>query len=178
MNFFGAPIPGQSLTAEPRNYPWENPMMTADPEKAIQAHIDRISRPETMDAIVTMLELGMSVRAMTESILTNATMNGIHDTDVSILIAPVIHEQIKKIAEYAGVDAEEGFGEDKGTVETREKELLKARVRKELNKNKELPPETEEMMTETLQAMEQPMQQEAAPMEEPAKQGLMARRTM
>ena len=25
MEMFNAPVPGESLTDEPRNYPWENP---------------------------------------------------------------------------------------------------------------------------------------------------------
>lgn len=176
MNVFGAPIPGQSLTAEPRNYPWENPMMTADPEKAIQYHIERISEPETMDAILTMLELGMSVRSMTESMLTVATMNGIHDPDVSMLIGPVIHEQIKKIAEYSKIDFDEGFGEPEYEKENTEKEILKAKVRNSMNKGKPVPEATEEAMSAPVDQMMQP----AAAEEEmaPVKQGLMARRAM
>lgn len=107
MNLFNAPIPGESLTAEPGNYPWERPMMYADPEKAIQYHIKRMSKPKTMDAILTMLQLGMPIRAMAESMLTIATMEGIHDPDISVVIGPVLHEQIKQMANYAGVEYEE-----------------------------------------------------------------------
>ena len=32
-NPFDAPIPGQSLTDEPGNYPWEHPPKTTDPEE-------------------------------------------------------------------------------------------------------------------------------------------------
>jgi hypothetical protein len=173
MNIFSAPIPGQSLTAEPRNYPWENPMMTADPEKAIQYHIERISRPEAMDSLLTLLELGMSVRALTESMLTSATMNGIHDPDVSMLIGPVIHEQIKKIAEYSGVEFEEGFGRPQYEKDNEEKELLKSRVRSKLNKGKPMPEATEEALAAPVEELVAPTQEEA-----PTKQGLMARRNM
>lgn len=171
MNIFTAPIPGESLTAEPGNYPWENPMMTADPEKAVQYHIDKISTPEAMDSIVTLLELGMSVRGVTETVLTTATMNGIHDPDVSLLIGPVIHEQIKKIAEYSGIDFEEGFGKPAYQKDAAEKDRLKALVRNSMSKGKPAPETIEEAPVEE---MAPPVAEEAAP----AKQGLMARRTM
>ena len=35
MELLKAPIPGQSLTDEPKNYPWENPPEITDPEEAI-----------------------------------------------------------------------------------------------------------------------------------------------
>ena len=33
MELLKAPIPGQSLTDEPKNYPWENPPEITDPEE-------------------------------------------------------------------------------------------------------------------------------------------------
>lgn len=182
FTLFNAPVPGESLTAEPRNYPWENPMMHVDPEKAMQYHIDRISTPQTMDAILTLLQLGMPVRAMTETMMTNATMNGIHSPDISTIIAPIIHEQIKQIADYAGVEYEEGFDEPEAVKQEREREILKALVRKEMNKKKNMSKESRQVMEQSLETLSVPeaeySTQEADPSEEQPKQGLMARRAM
>lgn len=112
MNVFTAPIPGESLTAEPGNYPWERPPMYADPEAALQMHLDNITDDKTVDAIVDLLEAGVSVRALTESMLTLGVMGGKHTIDTSMIIGPVVHEYVKMIANSAGVDYTEGFESD------------------------------------------------------------------
>ena len=40
VNRLDAPIPGQSLTDEPGNYPWEHPPKTTDPEDALNKFWD------------------------------------------------------------------------------------------------------------------------------------------
>jgi len=40
---FSAPIPGQSLTDTPKNYPWERPAEITDPREAIKFHLDGIN---------------------------------------------------------------------------------------------------------------------------------------
>ena len=40
-----APIPGQSLTDEPKNFPWENPADISEPNEALMYHIERINKP-------------------------------------------------------------------------------------------------------------------------------------
>ena len=43
-----APIPGQSLTKEPKNMRFERPPDIADPLEALDMHIDNITRPEAL----------------------------------------------------------------------------------------------------------------------------------
>ena len=112
MNVFTAPIPGESLTAEPGNFPWERPPMYSDPEAALQMHLDNITDDKTVDAIVDLLEAGVSVRALTESMMTLGVMGGKHTIDTSMIIGPVVHEYVKMIANNAGVDYTEGFESD------------------------------------------------------------------
>ena len=45
-NVFDAPIPGQSLTDEPGNYPWEHPPQTASIEEATDYVYESIMRKE------------------------------------------------------------------------------------------------------------------------------------
>lgn len=131
---FSAPIPGQSLTGEPQKYPYERPPETVDPEEAIKMHIKRINKPEVIDNLLDVLEIGLPIKALTESILTNAVMNGIHTVDVSLIIAPVIHEQIKAIANEAGIEYKEGFETDDTARQQQERELLSFKVQKALEK--------------------------------------------
>ena len=105
-------IPGQSLTAEPRNAPYENPPEMTKPEDAIEWHLDRLTEEDRLDALVDALELGLDVVTLTEGLLRGAVMDGRHGVDVSLIIAPVIHEFIKSTADKAGVEYEEGFPDD------------------------------------------------------------------
>ena len=109
---FDGPIPGQSLTGTPRNNPWERPPETADPEEAIEKHIQRFSNPKVMDGVLTYVEAGIPVSMVTEMVLTGAVANGIHSIDMSMMIAPVVHEYIVELLESEGVEFKEFFDED------------------------------------------------------------------
>ena len=114
---FNAPIPGQSLTSEPRNYPWENPPEFANPEEALLFHMDRLKDPSKVKAIAGLLTLGLDVVTLTEGILRGAVAEGRHSVDVSMLIGPIVHEYIVGVADAAGIDYDEGLEEDEIDVE-------------------------------------------------------------
>ena len=50
---FSTPIPGQSLTKEPRAYPWEDPPKYSNPEDALIWHIDRLEKPERTNKLIS-----------------------------------------------------------------------------------------------------------------------------
>ncbi len=183
---FKAPIPGMSLTTMPGNAPWEQPPKTHDVEEAIRLHIKRMNKPATIDSIINLLEIGYPVKAMTESILTGAVMHGIHTVDISVLIAPVIHEQILAIANEAGIEYDEGFEEDDEDKEARERELLKVKVRAKMRAMGKAPAETKAFMEQSVETLDVPESEyqadteEDAPMQEemqpPQSRGIMSRR--
>jgi len=109
---FEAPIPGQSLTNEPKNYPWENAARLNTPEDAIIYHLERLNQPKRAEAMLDFLQLDIDVVTMTEGILRNAVANGEHSVDVSMIIAPIIHEHIVGLADATGIDYDEGLDED------------------------------------------------------------------
>jgi len=110
---FDAPIPGQSLTTEPKNFPWERPPEIVDPELAIQYHLEKLSRPATVEGILDTIDmLDVDIATLTKGYLRAQVAEGIHSIDVSLIVAPVIHEFIKQVATAAGIDFDEGF-EDK-----------------------------------------------------------------
>jgi len=91
---FEAPIPGQSLTGEPRQYPWESPPELDKVEDVIKFYIDKLSSQEVMDDLFIALDEGFPLNILVKSILTTGVMEGIHSIDVSMIIAPVLHEYI------------------------------------------------------------------------------------
>jgi hypothetical protein len=108
-----APIPGQSLTTEPKGFPWERPPEITDPELAIQYHLEKLSRPKAVEGILdTMETLDVDIATLTKGYLRAQVAEGIHSIDVSLIVAPVVHEFIKQVATSAGIDFDEGF-EDK-----------------------------------------------------------------
>lgn len=195
MELLKAPIPGQSLTDEPKNYPWENPPEINTPEEALAMHMSKFNDPEVIDNMIDLLDLGFPVRAMAESILTASVAAGWHSIDVSLIIAPALHEHIISIANEAGVDYVEGFEEDEEAKQAKERERIRAKVAASLKRT----PKSEqdagyEMAMESLGILDKPeaeyetMQQEDEEMpdmeedqvveieEEPQMQrGLMAR---
>lgn len=133
---FERPIPGQSLTEEPRNAPYERPPEIVDPEEALLVHLHRLNNKDAIEEIGFFLELGVDVRTLTEGILRNAVMNGIHTIDTSLIIAPVIHEFIKTTGDALKINYDEGFDEqDRGELNYKRRTILAAKKLNEMKSN-------------------------------------------
>ena len=105
------PIPGQSLTAEPRNAPYERPPELTDPDDALMVHLDKLNDAEVIEGVTYLVQKGVDVRTITEGILRSAVMEGIHSVDVSLIVAPVVHDFIASTLDAVGVEYEHGFGD-------------------------------------------------------------------
>lgn len=163
-------IPGQSLTAEPKNAPYENPPELNTEEDAVMWHLERLSEQDRMEALVDMMELGIDVVTLTEGLLRGAVLEGRHSIDISVIIAPVIHEFIVSTAEKVGIDYEEGLPDDSDDRENIRYQINENKARKMLAK---LDMEVKEDPVEEIPAV---VEEEEMPMEAPAKPaGLMAR---
>jgi hypothetical protein len=162
---FNAPIPGESLTKPPKNFPWERPPEYTDPEDVIQLYLTKLTEPERMGGIMDALEVGMSIRNVVEGVLRVGVSEGIHSIDVSLLAAPVLHDYIKGFADELGVEYDEGF-EDKAQKEKDQKNVrflkTKVRLEKYMQKNK-----GQKASTETEKSYEDagPLEDEAAPVD-------------
>ena len=177
---FVAPIPGQSLTDEPQNHPWERPPETVDPREAAMKHVERLNKPDIMESVIFMLQMGLPVETMTKTIVTGAVANGIHTLDVGLIIAPIIHEEIVSIANDAGIDYKEAFSNDADKAEEQElkvKALIKAKLGTAAAEEVD-PAFVQETVQEmdTAELPEEPVAEET--MEEPAPtgKGLMSRK--
>ena len=169
---FSTPIPGQSLTKEPRSYAWEDPPKYSKPEDALMWHMDRLEEPERTKAVLTLLELGLDVVTLTEGVLRGGVVQGIHNIDVSLIIAPIIHEYITGTASAAGIDFKEGLSEVKVDYKEFESTIDK-------NKIKEILKDIDEDKPIDLQPIEETLEEKELQVEEPEVEekpkGLMAR---
>jgi len=176
---FAAPIPGQSLTTEPKGLPFERPPKIVDPIEALDLHIENITRTEALEDAFYFLEQGLTLTALVEGVLRSAVMEGLHSIDVSLIIAPVLHEYIKGLALEADVEFDEGFDNEE-TKKALTYERDRSRARDMLNKLREETGEFPEKISSDVSPEEtekEPMMEEPkAEVEQPAPQGLMARR--
>ena len=169
MLMFERPIPGQSLTAESRSQAFERPSEITDPIEAIDMHIDNLSKEGAIEDVLYFLEFGVDLVTLVQGILRSAVMEGIHSIDVSLIIAPVLHEHIKGFAEAAKLDYDEGFENEEGKKALSYKRDV-ARAKQMLKKLKE-----EESEAPTPEPMETPEPELEMQEQEPVKTGLMAR---
>ena len=169
---FERPIPGQSLTTPEKSSPYEKPPEISNTLDALDVHIDRLNNTDVMEGITNILESNIDVVTVVEGILRSAVLEGIHSLDVSILIAPHIHEYIKGQAEVLKLDYDEGFEDIEASNKIKDR-AVGERIMKNINLEMATPTDDLEQATpEVMQEVESP-----APVEEEAPQGLMARRT-
>ena len=127
-----APIPGQSLTDEPNNFAWERPPEIVDPNEAIMFHMDRLSEQPVAESVLFLMEYGFPVDVLTRSMLTASVAEGMHTIDVSLIISPVIEEELGYMARTAGIEYKDTFTADKTDDEIQE-ENLRALILKKLD---------------------------------------------
>ena len=164
------PIPGQSITTAPKSFSYERPPDVTNPLDALELHFDKLNDPRGMEDIGYILESNIDLVTLTEGQLRSAVANGFHSIDISLLIAPIIHEYIKGIALAQDIDFDEGFVDEEG-----ERRLDESRVgTKILRRLREERP-LEETVKET-KAPTPPEPQEEMPMDEQSPDGLMTRR--
>jgi len=166
MALLDAPIPGQSLTAAPRNPPYERPPEISDPDEALMVHLSKLNDAEIMEGIVYLVEKGVDVRTITEGILRSAVMEGIHNIDVSLIVAPIIHEFIATTLDAVGVEYDHGFDDKESESELRYSQNVNL-AKKVLSGEQELSDIAEEPKEEQIEMdLEEP---------KPEPKGLMAR---
>ena len=109
---FNRAIPGQSLTTPPKSAPYERPPQISDPLEAIDYHLEQLDDPKAVEELMFFLELGVDLSTLVEGIARKAVLDGIHSIDISLSIAPVIHEYIKGYADAMDIDYDEGFEDE------------------------------------------------------------------
>ena len=99
-----APIAGQSLTAELGSRPWQQPPQYATVEEALDYYIPRILEPTLQDDLMNVIEMGIPLTTIADTLQTGGAMEGKHSLDVGLLIIPVLIETLAYLAEEQGID--------------------------------------------------------------------------
>ncbi len=123
-SFLEAPIPGQSLTDQPKNWPWENPPEMADPDEVTKYYINRLADEEVMDDLSILFGGDMPVAPFVKTLLTTGVMNGLHSVDVSLVVSPVIHEFIKASMTTYGIEVRDDIEDPEEKLKERERKRL------------------------------------------------------
>ena len=156
---FDAPIPGMSLTHELGARPWQQPAQFPTVDEAIEYYMSSMTSEEFMEQLIDVLEMGVPVTSIANSMQLTSVMEGKHSVDVGMLVVPLLIELIMMLGDSAGIEYETGL-QNPDRNKARDSQLAKyaMKYRKSL---KDI--DTEAMVDNTTEEEDQPT-------------GLMARR--
>ena len=130
---------GHSLTDTPKNFPWENPYEISNPVEGVKHHLSKLAKPKSMESVLYLLEEGIPVKTLVSTMMTTATASGIHSIDLGLIISPSIFVEVKGLADKAGIEYTEDFGEDEDTSsEERQEQAIMRAIKLDLEDNPEM----------------------------------------
>lgn len=108
-----APIPGMSLTHELGARPWQNPPQFNTIEEALDYYIPRLQSDEVSEQLLDVMEMGIPVTVIANTMQLAGVMEGKHTIDVGMLLLPVLVELIMLIGDSAKIKYTSGLEKDK-----------------------------------------------------------------
>ena len=121
---FSAPVPGMSLTTEPKGRAWEKPAKYADPEDALSFYVD--------------------------SLILGGVMKGIHSIDVGVIISPALLIFVSGIGRIMDIDIITGIEES----DVPDEGMLRMAAKQEVEKDVEGQEELAQIVDEAMQDMQ------------------------
>lgn len=110
---FNRPIPGQSLTAPLGARPWQTPPQYNTVEEALDYYIPRLDSDEVSSQLIDVMEMGIPVTDIANTMQLAGVLEGKHTVDVGMLILPVLVELIMLIGDAAKIKYTSGLDKDK-----------------------------------------------------------------
>ena len=170
---FDGPVPGMGLTAEVGGRPWQQPARFKTVEETLSFYIPRITSDEMYEEMIDLMEMGVPITTIADTLQTGGVMEGMHSLDVGVLVTPVIIEMFAFMAEDAEIEYELGMDDtiDEDKISDRKIAIAMKKMRKKM-------PEAVEEAKENM--LEEPMEKSEPEMAEPdapEPTSLMARRT-
>ena len=154
-----APIPGMAMTHELGARPWQTAAQFTTVDEAIEYYMSRMATEEYMEQAVDVLEMGVPITTIANTMQMAGVMEGKHSIDVGMLVTPLIMEMLMLIGDNADIDYDDGLTDVK---EDTVSDSMLEKMRKEMKSRiDEVDDEVEEV--------EQPDTEEV-------KSGLMVRR--
>jgi hypothetical protein len=177
---FDRPIPGESLTGEPRNNPWEQPPQMSDANEVAMFYLQRLDNDEVLQDFGAMAQAGVSLAPIVETTYMQGVMRGLHTIDAGLVVAPVIHAFLKAALEDMGVTVKDSSANPQKKAEDAEMQRFLMVANTMLDKEDSGAPDEGRQMVESMvetqegEPAEEEMPQEEMVQEEKP-QGLMAR---
>ena len=156
------PMPGQHLTSELGGRPWQSPPQYATVEEAMEWYLERFDNQEVVEELMAVLESGIPISTIANSMQLGAVLQGVHSIDVGVLVMPILMEMMKYLAENTDTNYKMG---DEPEQTDRPSDAVMSSALNELKNQQEGSMEEEPREDE---------EQEEEPM--PEQTGLMARR--
>ena len=163
---FDKPIPGQSLTTEPKNVPWEQPPQMAELEDVARYYIERIADEEVIDDMAAMVQTGVPLSPLVESIYMTGVAKGLHTIDAGLLVAPMIHSFLKAAIMDMGIEVKDTGDDPAKQREEKEMQRFYALATAFLQRNLEAA-EAGDPGMQMIQEMVEEGQEEVSGVEEP-----------
>lgn len=112
----GGPIPGQSLTREPGASPWEKPPQYTDLDEAMEFLVNSITKTKNAHSLLALMEGGVPITAILQTILMQGFMDGKWTPDLAILLMQPLTALLIKMAQMYEIEFVTG-AEDEDEVE-------------------------------------------------------------
>lgn len=100
---FDAPVPGQSLTAQPGGLPMERPPQFTDPNEALEFLFQKLTMPKKVTQLVVLLKKDIPVEYIVRTALFEGVVQGKWTPDVALLMAQTATWMVESIAKLKGV---------------------------------------------------------------------------
>jgi hypothetical protein len=101
---FDVPIPGQSLTKPPKQYPWESPPMFTTQDEVIGYYMDKFEDDEVLFGLFALLESKIPITTIVTSMVMHGFAEGMYSPDLGIVVGEDLGNMIMLIADEADID--------------------------------------------------------------------------
>ena len=87
---FNFPVPGHSLTDEPKKWMWDKPAQFTDPDMAVEFVASKVKEPKVSENFLRLMAAGVSVEQIVNTISLGGFSDGRWNPDVAEIIKPPI----------------------------------------------------------------------------------------
>ncbi len=102
-SMFTFPIPGHSLTHEPKSMPWEKPPQFVQIDEAMNFLMHQLLEPQYLKQLLMVMNAGMSIEAITRTITFTGFATGKWTATLGMLIYKPLMLALISIAKRAGL---------------------------------------------------------------------------
>ena len=150
------------MTHEVGARPWQQPAKLTTTDEVVQDYLTRMQDDSFVQQLVGVLESGVPVTTLANTIQLAGVMEGRHSIDTGMLVIPVLMEMMMLIGDKAGIKYNTGIERDK-KVEVEDSTIASVLEELEQDLNKGSSNTTSEEEEQSIETENEPM-------------GLMARR--